>query len=335
MPRFLFAILIFGVASGYPAMRGKNVSRDSGYSYQIAPHQQTPVNLKEAWLKFHEDGLCQLVDAEFQFPDEKMVVWAKVEKEKNYRKLSAMLKPWVESRQVELHAVRPGIQKGEADIRTPPPSFWTNSELIERFHDSYLWNAGIMNQDSLYNTMRPAGSILYAQPIPLPIWGPLQETPTSTVLFGQRLLMFAQDTLQYDREMSRYAAELPPLARVAFDTAETPALGLRALAVYREHIRKLQKYEKKLKNNLSIALPGAVRTPRKAIPIEKTAMPQTTAFDLAVRLAGEIQDLSDGVYQFMYPENHTVSLADLRDPSLVQSLEMIQSDTAELLTFTR
>ena len=178
-----------------------------------------------------------------------------------------------------------------------------------------------------------APSIMYEPRISMLTWGPRTETPMPSTLFGQRLLMFAQDTLNYDRKMSRYAANLPALARVAFDPEETPALSLRALTVCREHAQRLQKYEKKLKNNLSMALPGTSRTGRKTTPIEQTTITKATAFDFAVLLAREIQDLSNSVYEFMYPDNQTVTLADLRDPSLIQSLETIQRDTAEFLSF--
>jgi hypothetical protein len=329
----LFATLIFGVSSGYPAMLGTNVSKDGGYSYQIAPNQHTPVELKEAWLRCHEDKVCQKVDAEFEFPNEKMVVWVNVEKEKDSRKLLELLRPLMDSRQIELHPVHIGIKGGFADIKTPPPSFWTNTELIEHFQDSYLPDAGISNEGRLYNATIRTHSMMYEQRIPMPTWGLRPETPTSSILFGQRLLMFAQDTLKNDRNMSRYAANLPALARVAFDSAETPALSLRALAVCREYAQELQKYEKKLKDNLSIALPSTLRNGHKTTPIEKTTITKETAIDFAAQLAREIQDLSNSVYQFMYPDNHTVALTDLRDPSLIQSLETVQRDTAEFLNF--
>jgi hypothetical protein len=92
---------------------------------------------------------------------------------------------------------------------------------------------------------------------------------------------------------------------------------------------------KKLKGNLSIALPGTLRTGRKTTPIEKTAITNETAFAFAAQLASDAQDVSNSVYQFMYPDKHTVTLTDLRDPLLIQSLETVQRDTAEILNFIR
>jgi hypothetical protein len=329
---FLFATLIFGVPSAYPAMLGTNVSVDDGYSYPLAPNQHTPNKIKEAWLRCHEDKVCQEVDAEVAFPNEKMVVWANVEKEKNYRKLLELLRPLMNSGQIEIHPLHHEIQKWVSQIKTPPPSFWTNSELIEHFQDSVPWEMGVFIQGRPYNTTRLAPSIMYEPRIPMLTWGPRTETPISPLL-GQRLLMFAQDTLNHDRKMSQYAANLPALARVAFDPEETPALSLRALAVCREHTQRLQTYEKKLKDNLSLALPSTLRTGRKTTPIEQTTITRATAFDFAVLLARKIQDLSNSVYGFIYPDNQTVTLADLRDPPLIQSLETIQRDTAEFLRF--
>ena len=124
---FLFATLIFGVTSGYPAMLGTNVSMDGGYSYPIAPNQHTPNKIKEAWLRCHEDKVCQEVDAEFAFPNEKMVVWVNVEKEKNYRKLLELLRPLMDSGQIELHPVHHEIQKGVAAYQN------SSTKLLDKF----------------------------------------------------------------------------------------------------------------------------------------------------------------------------------------------------------
>jgi len=332
-----FATLIFGVTSGDPAMLGTNASMDGGYSYPIAPNQHTPQKTKEAWLRCLEEKVCQKADAEFAFPNEKMVVWVNVEKEKNYRKLLELWRPLMDSGQIEIRPVYHEIQKWVADIKTPPPSFWTNSNLIEHFTDSVPWNMGAFVQGRPYSTSTtiPAPSIMAEQRISTLIWGFPLETKMSSNLLGQRLLMFAQDILNYNSNISRYAANLPALARVAFDPEETPALRLRALTVCREDAQRLQKYEKKLKDNFSRALPDTSRTKRNTAPIEQSTTTTATAVEFAVLLAREIQDLSDSVYEFMYPEKLTVTLADLRDPSLIQSMDTIQGKTAEFLNLIR
>ena len=327
----LLATMIFGVASGFPATFGPNVSMDGGYP--IAPNPQTPDIVKEAWLRCNEDKKCQDVDAEFAFPNEKMIVWVNVEKGQNYKKLSELLKPLMDSGHVELRPVHHEIQKGVSAIKTPPPSFWTNSELIGHFQDSTPWDMGASNPGRPYVTTMLAPPAMYETPVPMLTWGPRTETATSSVVFGPQLLLFARDTLKYDTRMSRYASNLPALVRVAFNSEETPALSLRALTVCRDYAQRLQKYEKKLKNNLSMALPVASRTGRKTTPVEQTTITKATAFDFAVALFREIQDLSSKVYKFMYPDNQTVTLADLHDPSLIQSLEKIQGDTVEFMSF--
>ena len=331
---FLFATLIFGATSGYPPMLGTNVSVDDSYSYPNAPNQHTPHAFKEAWLRCHEGKVCQEVEAEFAFPDEKMVVWANVEKKKHYKKLLELLSPLMNSDQIEIRPLHQEIQKRGSHIKTPPPSFWTNSKLSGYFQDYVPWEMGGIIQGLPYNTIRSSPSIMDEPRIPMRTWGPSTETRISPFL-GQRLLMFAQDTLDHSRKMSRYAANLPALARVAFDPEETPTLSLRALAVCREHAQRLQTYAKKLKDNLSLALPSTSRTGRKTTPIAQTTITEATAFDFAVLLARKIRDLSNSVYGFMYPDNQTVTLADLADPSLIRSLETIQRDTAEFLRFIR
>jgi hypothetical protein len=179
---FLFATLIFGATSGYPRMLGTNVSVDDRYSYPIAPNQHTPDAFKEAWLRCHEGKVCQEVEAEFAFPNEKMVVWANVEKKKHYRKLLELLSPLMNSDQIEIHHLYQEIQKWGSHIKTPPPSFWTNSKLIGYFQDSVPWEMGGRIQGLPYNTIRLAPSIMDEPRIPMRTGGPAQKS--RFLLFG-------------------------------------------------------------------------------------------------------------------------------------------------------
>jgi hypothetical protein len=330
----LFFALALGISSGRSAVLGTNVFKNGQYSYQDAPTGETPFKLKDVWLRFHEDDLCQKVDAAFVFSGKRMDLWVNVNKKKNYRKLLQLLEPLQNSYKIEMHNVQLATQKEADDIKTPPPSFLVNSELITYFRDSFLRDTGVFNQELLPNSTMPAPSITYEQRFQVfdddrfsTEQAPSEQAPS--FMYEQRLLLFAKNTLAYNEKIKRYAADLPSLARVAFDPAEAPELRRRALVVCREHAQQLQKYEEKLINNLSITLPKASQKQHETNPLEKSVMTKTSASDIAVLLAGEAQGLSDRVYQFIYPQNHTVTVNDLRNSPLIQSLETIQKITAE------
>jgi hypothetical protein len=326
---FLLFALVLGSSSGHSAVSGSSASMSGRYSYQNAPNRETPLKLQEIWLRFHEDDLCQKVDAAFVFSGRQMDVWVNVNNKKNYRKLSKLLEPLQNSFKIEMHNVRLATQKEADDIRTPPPSFWVNSELIAYFRDSFLRDTGVFNQELLpYSTM-PSPSITYEQRFRMFGENRLSAEPAPSIMYEQRLLLFAKNTLAYNEKIKRYAADLPSLARVAFDPAEVPELRRRALVVCRDHAQQLQKYEEKLMNNLSITLPKASQKQHETTPLEKSIMMKASASDIASLLAGEAQGLSDRVYRFIYPQNYTVTVIDLRNPPLIQSLETIQKITAE------
>jgi hypothetical protein len=325
----LFFASVFGIPSGHSATLGTDMLRDVLYADRNAPNHDTPLKLKELWLQFHESDLCQELDAEFVFSKNKMEVWVRSKNENSYEKLTRLLEPLKNSGQIELHTERPSARKELADVRTPPPSFWENSELTAYLRDPFL------PQTPLFDLRLPSN-------LPIPALANMRQkhlssagdtmsfgSASSPIMYEQRLLMFARDTLEYSTKMNRYAADLPSLARVAFDPTEEPALRHRALAICREHAQELQKYEKKLNNNLLKALPKTSRRRQKTTPVEQTEMTKVSPFDIAVLLAGEAQALSNGVYRFMYPQDYTVTIADLRNPPFIRSLATIREITAE------
>jgi hypothetical protein len=326
---FLFFALVSGISSGHSAVSGSNALMNERYSYQNAPNRETPPKLQEVWLRFHEDDLCQKVDAAFVFSGKRMDVWVNVNNKKDYRKLFRLLEPLQNSYKIETHNVRLATQREADDIRTPPPSFLVNSELIEYFRDSFLRDTGVFNQELLPNSTMPAPSITYEQRFRMFDENRLSTKPEASIMYEQRLLLFAKNTLAYNEKIKRYATDLASLARVAFDPAEVPELRRRALVVCREHAQQLQKYEEKLIHNLSITLPKASQKQHETTPLEKSIMTKASPPDIASLLAGEAQGLSDRVYRFIYPQNHTVTVSDLRNSPLIQSLETIQKITAE------
>jgi len=309
-------------------MLGTNVSHGGQYLDQNAPNRDTPIELQKAWLRFHEEDLCQKIDAAFVFSKRKMEVWVNVKDEKDYKKFLTMLKPLQHSYQIDLHTVHSTIQENSSDITTPPPSFLENSELLRNLRHPFLpyTHTSIYSQGLLFpysNRLMP--STMYGMSSPPPTY----EQRILQNMYEQSLLTLARDTLEYNRRIRLYGAHLPSLSRTAFGLTTTPDLRRLALAVCREHAKKLQKYEDKLANNLSMTLPKASRKRHETTPNEESLTTGLSSFEIAVLLARETQSISNNVYRFIYPEDHTVTLADLRNPSLIQSLETVQRITAE------
>jgi len=301
----LFSILTLGMPSkllgGFTKEKGGVGSVDLS---ENAPSRDTPTKLREVWLRFHEDNLCQQVDAAFVFHKSKMDVQVNVEGDQSYKKLFEMLEPLRNSYQIELHAVRTPLDKEPSNINYPPPSFWVNSKLLQYLRDSFIQDTGVFDKK----------------------WLPVAAPP---LMLKGRLLMFAEDTLDYSRKMERYAAHLPALVRTAFDPTATPDLRNRALAICRTHARKLEKYAKKLNGNLSMALPKASQKARQNSRPEEPIIAEMSPIDSAVQLANEAQGIALHVHGFIYSQHLTVGLADLRNPSVLQSLKKVQKKAAE------
>jgi hypothetical protein len=324
----LFLASSLGVSSGHSAAREPDILREEGISYQNSPNRDTPLEFKEAWLRFHEDGLCQELDAEFVFSMNKMEVWVNSHNGKDYERLSSMLEPLQSSYEIELHIMHPPAQEELPDVKTPPPSFWGNSELTAYLRDSFLPHADVFSGVLLPDTKITARPIIHQQ-LPIPSVDAMSfGSEPSSIMYEQRLLMFARNTLEYNAKMKRYAADLPALARFAFDPAEEPDLRRRALAVCREHVEKLQNYEKKLNDNLSKALPESNQKHSKTTPEGQQMKTEVSPLDIALLLAREARNLSSSVYQFIYPQEYTVTVADLRNPPVIRSLATIQEITA-------
>jgi hypothetical protein len=331
----LFSSLSLGVTSGYSGISGANVLGGDQPSYQNAPNHDTPLILQDLWLKFHEQNLCQKIDAAFIFPKGKggkLKIWVDAQNQKNYSKFLEWLKPLKDIYQINPHTVRIPSQKASADITTPPPSLFENSDLTAFLRDSFLRNANPFDRGSQFFSSGPLFSPMTVDHRSGERYriDPLPTAPSPfSIMYEQRLLVFAKETLKYNRAVDQYAEDLPSLVHVAFDPAEAPALRHRALAICRKHVRKLQEYEKKLNKNLSIALTDIDGKPYKGALPKKPITAKTSPFDAALLLAGEAKHLSNSVYSFIYPKDFTVSLADLERPPLIQSLAKIREITAE------
>ncbi len=304
---FLFLCLP-SFPSGIP---NKNVPSIIPSSVANTPAADTPLRLREVWLRFHRDNLCEKVDAAFLFHKSEMEVLVNIENGKNNRKLFEILEPLHDSYQIKLHTVRLQTERELIDIRNAPPSFWLNSKLTEYLRDDFLRDAAVIDRGLQTHSTDWTTD-----------WTP-------TLMFRQRILLFARDTLDYNRKVRLFAAHLPLLARAAFDPQYTPDLSNQALDVCRAHAKKLEKYIKKLYGNLTKALPNAPEKSNEAPPSEAPIMTAESAVHIAIRLDNEAQNLFHLVYRFIYPQTHTVELDDLLNPSLLQSLKALRKTTVE------
>ena len=103
--------------------------------YDDTPHKGTPRKLQEAWLRFHEVGLCQDVDAAFVFDESGVKVWSRIESDKSYLKFQALFAPLRKLYPVELYINRPREEKEAENGDNPPPSLWQNYELRSNLGD--------------------------------------------------------------------------------------------------------------------------------------------------------------------------------------------------------
>lgn len=301
------SILLLGMSSFPFGMPNPSIESTGNYAVINRPAPETPLRLRDVWLRYHKENLCEKVDAAFLFHEGEMEVVLDSGNEKSSKKLFKMLEPLQDSYPIKLRTVELNTEREIIDIRNPPPSFWLNSKLTGYLRDSFLRNASVVNFGS--QPQLPDG--------------------TSSIMFGQRMLLFARDTLDYNRKVRLYASHLPSLARAAFDSQVTTDLRKQALEVCQAHIKKLEKYTKKLNGNLVMALPKASKKSKKAAQFENQIMMNASSVDIAVRLANDAEDLSRRVYHFIYPQNHTVEVTDLLNPTILQSLKILQKTTAE------
>lgn len=310
----LFGILTLGTPLQLLSMPGSNPDGSTPNSLMNASDRAALLKLKKAWIQFHKDNLCLDVDATFKLYKSKMEVQASAGDEENYEKLLKILKPFHDSHGPELQIVRLAAQQDPFAVNGIPPSFWLNSELLDHLRDSFqrdtsMFNSGwqLINPKSPFDSMMPIST----------------STPGPSAMLQQRMFLFAKNLLDRNRKMERYAAHLPSLARIAFDPAETPELRRQALAVCRAHAREVEKYAKKLNDSISLMMPDASQKTIVTMPPGNSTTASASPTDRAVRLAAEAQALYRSVYQFIYPQEHTVTLEELGHPQLLQSLEIL------------
>jgi len=278
---------------------------DGGDAWEAyAPTGKTPGPLRELWLRFHESELCQDLDAVFVFHPRGLEVWCRVEDEKSFQKFSAMAEPLKKAYQIELYATRPSGKK-QQDQAEPPPSLWGNSELLRYIGDPE-------SRVSSVATFTPADSGDGATP------------PPHHLVVRQRLLIFAEQVSEWNKKMRRYGMDLPALAREGFGTDTPPDFKKRAASVCLAHARGVDRYSARLVENLTQALPRGTRR-EDAAENPKKIVKSNVPMEIAFQLRNASASVARRVSRFLHPQEHTVELSDLREPSLLESLRSLHA----------
>jgi hypothetical protein len=292
--------LVISIAICFAGLAGEQIClADSSGN---APDGGTPQKVQEAWLRFHESDLCQDVDAVFAFSKNGMEAWSRIESDKvnqRYRDLFGSLGDDV---QIALYATRPATKKKSDDPDDPPPSLCQNQELRANLGD-------------------PLAQIkVRANPEDREL-----QSDSLDISLKQRLLVYAERTLDGNKKMGKYAGDLPALVRFSLDPAIAPELRSRAMQACAEHTRNLEKQIGKLAASLELAFPKPPKKDRLSSPPEASGPASQNLSDGAEMISAETQTVARYVYNFIHPEGFAVELSELSHPSLLDSLKKLRT----------
>ena len=297
------------------------------------PNRDTPHKLVEAWLDFHRKELCRNLDAVFAFDGQGMEIWCRSEENSNYRKLQKIIKPLLNSHNVELYTTRPPKNDGEADTlpwADIPPSLAENRELR-----SYLRPfAGLTDPPrvSIITYVDEAGQThTYTQVLPSPPGAAAANAIAADRVMRSRLIIWVKQVSNNNRIMRQFADDILELITIAFEPAFSAVMHKHAMDICQKHAKDLVKSIRDLNKNLSNAFP---KPSAKVAKKEKEAKkeppkPSSAVIDIANSIAADARDLSGRVYRFIYPSQHTVDLDELQRPSLLVSLDALEAEARD------
>jgi hypothetical protein len=298
MHRFLSLLIFYvicfaGIAAGIP--------RSADFSGN-APDSNTPQKLQEAWLRFHETDLCQEVDAVFLFNKSGMEVWSRIESDKINQKFQELFDTLSDSMRIELYTTRPPAKKRSDNADDPPPSLCQNLELRSNLGD-------------------PVGQ--FREHLDFEERIHLDSDPPDSLL-KQRLLVYAERTLDWNRKMGKYAADLSALVRFALDPAVAPELKSKSIRICTVHAQNLEKHIGKLAKDLALAFPKPSKGDRSSSPRDTSNIAGKTLMDSAEQISASTRIVARRVHQFIHPEGYTIGLDELRHPGLLESLKTLR-----------
>lgn len=299
VPRVIFTLICSSVLC--PGQPPGGPAPESVHGSPFAP--STPAALRAVWLDFHGTRLCQDIDAVFVFHERGMEVWCLTESTKSLDRLKRMTGPLMPSYRVDLYVTRPQPERDEQEDRGPPPGLWNNEELR-----GYLGNTG------------PETDLLSGKSI----------TGFDDALFTlkRRIRMYADQTLELSRRLERYAMDLQGLSVVAFRPGYVTDDSARARTLCMTHASGVEECASKLDQALRRALPSPARRPRPEDGGAASPSPASPR-DMAAEIAREARKVTQRIYRFIYPDQFTVEIADLREPGLLESLAALRRMTAD------
>jgi hypothetical protein len=300
-------LLILGIPGESRAQSGSDLSNPA--ASRGIPLQQVAVPLRNAWLRFHENDLCLGVDAVFVFQPKGMEIWCRAKDEKSLQELNALLTPLQRSYRIDLYAAYSDREKKPwaREDDDPPPSLWNNAELRGYFRDPGDTRWGVAD-DSASN---------------------LIPDPGLDLVMKRRIKLYSDQILEWLKKMDRFARDLPSLAGAGYGKDPVPEIQARARTVSLDHVREIGRYAGRLFESLRHAFPrgsGDGLLPQGPKPIPETS---DSPYDSALRVSSQAQDLNQKILRFLYPQNYTVTLTDLRDPGLLDLVKVVQQSAAE------
>jgi len=275
------------------------------YSIVNFPNPETPANMREIWLRFHEEHICEDVGAIFLFRGNGMELIVDKSKSRDLKKLGKLLKELGGQNQIKMYLADTRSEESENPEQKFPVSFRLNENLRSNLGDPKSVDFFRFNSSQSPTGFSPAS------------------------LFKIRMDLFARDTLDYTWKMKRYAEHLPLLARAALDPGATPDMKRRILDIFRDHAAELEKYIGKLYVNIEKATPRPFNEPRAMLDAGNSVLKGHSSIEAAVWIADEARSQYSSVYEFLYPRDHTVDISELRNPKLLQSLKTLQAITEE------
>ncbi len=273
------------------------------------PLRDVAAPLLDVWLRFHEDDLCLGVDSVFVFQARGVEIWCRIKDERKYQQLVSLVEPLRKSYAVELYATHEDreIKTDSISAEDPPPSFWTNTELRSYLRDPFIGRflSGSDRAEDL-----AVGS---------------ESDPE----LKRRLKLYGDQIVEWMNRMVQLAIDLPSLAGAAYGEGALPDIKNRARAICSNHAREVGKCAGRLEESLSHALPRGSGSYPSAKPSNTHPQGAASPYDEALLVSQQAQDLGRRILRFLYPEGHSVTLADLREPSLIDSLKTLQHTTSD------
>jgi hypothetical protein len=267
---------------------------------------RTAPELRDLWLRFHETELCQGLDTIFVFLPRGIEIWCLIEDERSFDRLKEMIEPLRAKFAIAVYLTRPVAEKRSPEDRDPPPSLWNNMELRAYLSDP-LARSPMMEMRG-------------------PTAGGAHE---AELQLKQRMTLFAEQTLEWDRRIKHFGSEIPELIRLAADSSTDAPTRARARSVSIAHAQELERYAVRVTDYLTQAFPRPKVKPGNAGET-RTETAGANPFDSALRLSASAAAVAQRVLRFIHPRSHTVPISDLKEPSLLESLRLVRRQSVNL-----